>query len=219
MKFDVITIFPEAFASYLNASILGRAVKKKKISVVLHDLRKYTTDKHQKVDDRPFGGGPGMVMKVEPFDRALKTIVSKRNKKTRVILLAAGGKPFTQKLCREYTKKYTRIVLLCGRYEGIDARVNDLVDEQVSVGPYVLTGGELPAMTVIDAVSRLLPGVLGTDASSADESFSDDKSTEYPQYTRPEIYKGKRVPKVLLSGHHKNIAVWRKKNRKKYRPF
>jgi tRNA (guanine37-N1)-methyltransferase len=214
MRFDIITIFPHAFHSYLATSILGRAIRKKRIDVRVHDLRAYSTDrKHKKVDDRPYGGGPGMVMSVVPFHRALKKIVPKQTKATRVVLLAAKGRPFTQKVARDLATNAKRIVLFCGRYEGVDERVRTFADEEYSIGPYVLTGGELPALMIIDAVSRLLPGVLGKDASSKDESWSDGRTVEYPQYTRPEAYKKKRVPRILLSGDHQRIEAWRKQHR------
>lgn len=215
MRFDIITIFPDAFSSYLQTSILGRAIASKKIVVRIHNLRTFATDKHRTVDDRPYGGGPGMVMKVEPFARALKKLVPRRSTSTRVILLSARGKMLSQSIARSYVQKYRRIILLGGRYEGVDERVKEFVDEELSIGQYVLTGGELPAMIVVDAVARLLPGVLGKDASSEDESWSDDATVEYPQYTRPETYKGKRVPRALLSGNHKKIAEWRTKRRGK----
>lgn len=215
MHFDVITILPEALTSYLNASILGRAVKQRKIAVRIHDLRQWTKDTHRTVDDKPYGGGVGMVMMVEPFEKALKKLVPRRSKTTRTILLSARGRRFTQKDADAFAKQYHRLILLCGRYEGVDERVGSFVDEELSIGDFVLTGGELAAAVVIDAVSRQLPGVLGKDASSVDESFSDGTTLEYPQYTRPEVYKGKRVPKVLLSGDHAKIAAWRKKMRKK----
>lgn len=213
-RFDIITIFPDAFQSYFGVSILARAQKNKKIKIVSHDLRKFTKDKHRTVDDKPYGGGVGMVMMVEPFAKALKKIVPKRSTTTRTILLSARGRRFTQKDARHYTAKYKRLVFLCGRYEGVDDRVGSLVDEELSIGDFVLTGGELGAAVVIDAVSRLLPGVLGKDESSIDESFSDDTTVEYPQYTRPELFQKMRVPKELLSGNHKEIAAWRKKQRK-----
>ncbi len=210
-RFDIITIFPHSLDSYLETSILGRAQKRKKILVKTHDLRQFTTDKHRTVDDKPYGGGVGMVMMVEPFAKALKKIVPKRSSTTRTILLSARGRRFTQKDARTFAKKYKRLVLLCGRYEGVDERVGSLVDEELSIGDFVLTGGELGAMVVIDTVSRLLPGVLGKDESSHDESFSDGSTLEYPQYTRPEKYKDMSVPAVLLSGNHAKIAEWRRK--------
>lgn len=214
MQFDILTIFPHSLDSYLGTSIVGRAIQSRKITVTTHDLRDYTTDVHRTVDDKPFGGGVGMVMKPEPVEKALKNIVPKKSAATRTILLSARGRRFKQNDARLYAQKYKRLVFICGRYEGVDERVSTMVDEQLSIGDFVLTGGELAAAVVIDAVSRLLPGVLGKDASSEDESFSDD-TVEYPQYTRPEVYKNMRVPKVLLSGDHKKIAEWRKKMRKK----
>ncbi len=215
MRFDILTIFPDAFSSYLSTSIVGRAQRKKKIQIITHDLRQFTSDRHRTVDDKPYGGGVGMVMMVEPFAKALRKIVPKRSATTRTILLSARGRRFTQKDARTYAQEYRRLVFLCGRYEGVDERVSSLVDEELSIGEFVLTGGELGAMVIIDAVSRLLPGVLGKDASSADESFSDDLTVEYPQYTRPEAYKGMKVPSALLSGDHQKIAAWREKMRTK----
>lgn len=217
MRFDIITIFPRALDSYLGTSIVGRAIRKKKVAVYKHDLRSFTTDHHRTVDDKPYGGGVGMVMMVEPFAKALKKIVPRRSSTTRTILLSARGRRFTQKDARTYAQKYKRLVFLCGRYEGVDERAGSLVDEELSIGDFVLTGGELGAMVVIDAVTRLLPGVLGKDASSRDESFSEGSTLEYPQYTRPEAYKGMRVPKELLSGNHKKIAEWRRKMRRSSR--
>lgn len=214
-RFDVITIFPEAFQSYFDISILGRAQKRKKIQIMTHDLRAFTKDKHHTVDDKPYGGGVGMVMMIEPFAQALKKIVPKRSKTTRTILLSARGSRFTQNNARACAQKYKRLILLCGRYEGVDDRVGSLVDEELSIGDFVLTGGELGAMVVVDAVSRLLPGVLGKDESSVDESFSNGSTLEYPQYTRPEKYKEMKVPKILLSGDHKKITEWRKKMRRR----
>jgi tRNA (guanine37-N1)-methyltransferase len=207
MRFDLLTIFPGMFDAYLNESILKRAQKNKKVSFHFHDLREFTTDRHRTVDDRPYGGGVGMVMKVEPIYKALKSLPKK---KRRVLLMSAKGKMFTQADAKRLSK-YKHIAIICPRYEGVDERVLDYVDEEISIGNYVLTGGELPAMVVIDAVTRLLPGVLGKDESSVDESHSEPGVLEYPQYTRPEVYNKKRVPKELLSGNHKNIASWREK--------
>ncbi|MFH1171786.1 MAG: tRNA (guanosine(37)-N1)-methyltransferase TrmD, partial [bacterium] len=179
------------------------------------DLRDYSADrKHKKVDDRPYGGGPGMVMQVEPLYRTLKKLCPRKTKSTKAFLLAAGGEAFTQKQARLLAASAKRIVLLCGRYEGVDHRIQKYIDDELSIGRYVLTGGELPALVVIDAITRLLPGVLGKDESSIDESWSDGETTEYPQYTRPEIFRGERVPSILLSGDHQRIAVWRKQHRK-----
>ncbi len=216
MKFEIITIFPEMFESYFGDSILKRAIENGHIEVVIHDLRKWTEDVHKSVDDNPYGGGAGMVMKVEPIYKALKELGALKgvNPKSKTILFAAGGDQFVQSSARAYVD-LDRVVMVCGRYEGVDQRVADFcVDEVVSVGPYVLTGGELPAMIVADAVSRLLPGVLGNDQSAIEESYFDDMTKEYPHYTRPEVFEVSDnsswgVPDVLLSGDHKKIADWR----------
>jgi tRNA (guanine37-N1)-methyltransferase len=214
MRIDVLTIFPELVASYGRESILKRAQAKGLLDLRVHNLRDWTTDKHHKTDDRPYGGGPGMVMKVEPIDRALRDLAGRtlppRTKKKQIILLSPQGEFFTQKIARELAD-LDQVILVSGRYEGFDERVRGLVNRQLSIGPYVLTGGELPALVVVDAVTRLLPGVLGDDESSEDETFSHDLAqAEYPHYTRPEVFKGKRVPKELLSGDHRAIAAWRK---------
>lgn len=206
MRFDFLTIFTNVFSAYLNESILKRAQKNNKVSFHFHDLRDFTTDKHRTVDDRPYGGGVGMVMKVEPIYKALKALPN--SKKRRILLMSAKGKTFTQADAKRLSK-YINIVIICPRYEGVDERVLEYVDEEVSIGNYVLTGGELPAMVVADAVTRLLPGVLGKDESSVDESHSQPGVLEYPQYTRPEIFRKKHVPGELLSGHHQNIEQWR----------
>ncbi len=215
MKFDVITIFLHMFDSYLNESMLKRAQTKKLIAVNVHDLRKWSQDRHHKVDDSPYGGGPGMVMKVEPFARALrelkiKTQNAKRKSKVRIILTSAKGKQFTAKDAARLAK-YKRLVILCGRYEGVDERVAKyLADEEVSIGPYVLTGGELAAMVIVDAVSRHIPGVLGHQESL--EELRGGAGT--PQYTRPPIFQKWKVPKELLSGHHKKIKEWRREHQR-----
>lgn len=213
MRFDIITIFPQIFDSYFGESIVCRAQKKNKVKIKVHDLRKYTKDKHRTVDDRPYGGGPGMILKVEPIYKALKKI--KQLKKSRVILLTPKGKHFDQTKAQNLAR-YDQIILLCGHYEGFDERVNKLVDEKLSIGQYVLTGGEVPAMVVVDAVTRLLPGVLGHGHSADDETYSKDLDyIEYPQYTRPAKFIKWPAPKVLLSGNHKKINDWRKKQAKK----
>ena len=210
--FDIITIFPETIEPYAQASILGRAQKNKLIKITAHDLRNWSNDKHKTVDDTPYGGGAGMVMKVEPFDRAIKS-VKKRFKKTRVILTSASGKKFKQKDAQRLSQ-YDQLIFLCGRYEGVDARVEEnFVDEAFSIGEYVLTGGELPALIMTDAIARQIPGVLGSKESLETESYDDDW-LEYPQYTKPEVYKKLKVPEVLLSGNHKKINDWRKKQMK-----
>lgn len=225
MNFHIITIFPRIFDSYFNESILGRARKKEIIKINIHDLRDHTNDKHKTVDDTPYGGGAGMVMKVEPIYKALQAIKMKvKSERSKIILLSAKGKRWNQQTAKKYSK-LDNVVLICGRYEGVDERVKKFIDEEVSIGDYVLTGGEIGAMTIVDSITRLLPNALGNAISAADESHSAPGVLEYPHYTRPEIFeisspdkktkKQKlRVPKVLLSGDHKKIADWRKKNRK-----
>jgi len=218
---DVLTIFPEMISSYAGESILGRAQKAGLIKIMPHDLRKWSRDKHKHVDDKPFGGGPGMVLQVEPIYEALKALKvelrtqnSELRKKTRVILTSAKGKLFTQKDAKRLAN-YDRLVFICGRYEGVDERVaKKLADEELAIGQYVLTGGELAALVMADAVCRNIPGVLGKEASLEEESWSNGDNREYPQYTRPENFQGWKVPKVLLSGDHKKIAQWRAKNSK-----
>lgn len=219
LRADIISLFPEMFPGYVDASILGRAQREKRLEVYLHQLRDWTSDRHHTVDDKPYGGGPGMVMKVEPFHKTLMSLglrtktgkTTTRGQKVRVILTSAKGKLFTQKEAKRLSK-YDRLIFLCGRYEGVDERVADkLVDEELSIGPYVLTGGELPALVMLDAVTRLRPGVLGKEASLDQESWNDGISREYPQYTRPDVYAGWKVPTALLSGHHAEIEKWRQK--------
>ncbi|MFQ3574464.1 MAG: tRNA (guanosine(37)-N1)-methyltransferase TrmD [Thermodesulfovibrionales bacterium] len=208
LGFDVITIFPQIIHAYLQLSILKKAIENGLLDVKVYDLRDFATDKHRTVDDYPYGGGPGMVMKVEPFYRAYKSLISDGIKR-HVVLLTPQGKTFSHDMAQRYKEKDERIVLLCGRYEGIDERVRELiVDEEVSVGDYIVTGGELPALIVIDSVSRLKPDVLGDDESSVDESFSMGL-LEYPQYTRPPEFMDLKVPEVLLSGNHNLIRQWR----------
>ena len=215
-RFELITIFPASLDSYFGASILKRAQAKKLIKIQTHDLRKWTRDKHRKTDDKPYGGGAGMVMLAEPILRAVSAV--KKGKRSRVVLLAANGKQFKQADAKRLAK-YDQLVLICGRYEGVDARVEKFADEKLSVGKYVVTGGELPAAMIIDAVSRFIPGVVGKEESVANESFSDGATLEHPHYTRPEVlvWKGKkyRVPKVLLGGNHKDIRAWRGNRSKK----
>lgn len=215
MKFEILTIFPEIFNSYFGESIIKRAQISGAIEIRTHNLRDYTEDKHRNVDDTPYGGGAGMVMRVEPFYNALEKIKSEgKDLKTRTILFAAKGKRFTQKDAHRLAE-YDRIIMLCGRYEGIDERVSEnLVDEEISIGDFVLTGGEIPAMLVLDSITRLLPGVLGNDQSAVIESHSEEGYLEFPQYTKPEDFKGWKVPEVLLSGHHAEIEKWRKSQTK-----
>ena len=207
MRFDIITIFPDALKPILNESILKRAQQKKKISINVHDLRDYTKDKHQKVDDRPFGGGPGMVFTPQPIFDAVKKIKGRR--KAKVILTCPTGKPLTQGLAKELAKN-KNLIIICGHYEGVDERVRKmLVDESISIGDYILTGGELPALVIVECISRLIPGVLGKKDSLVDESF-EGGLLEYPHYTRPADFRGIKVPCVLLSGNHKEVKGWRK---------
>jgi tRNA (guanine37-N1)-methyltransferase len=218
MKLDFVSIFPGVFDGYFGESIMKRAAEKRLIKVKAHDLRKWASGKHHKVDDRPFGGGPGMVMMAEPFAKAVKALRMKhetRNMKhsVRTILMAASGKTFTHKDAVRLSK-YKHLVFLCPRYEGVDARVDKFVDEKISIGDYVLTGGELPAMVIADAVVRHIPGVLGKAESLAEESHTIEGVAEYPQYTRPEVWKKMKVPPVLLSGDHRKIEEWRKKKMK-----
>jgi len=211
MKFDIITIFPEIFDSYLQESLLKRAQEKRLIEIKAHNLRDWTNDSHKTVDDSPFGGGLGMVMKIEPIAQAIRAIKSKA--KTKTILFTPRGKKFTQKKAYELSK-LAQLIMICGRYEGIDERVGKhIADEQISIGDYDLMGGELPAMIVIETVSRLIPGVIGKD-EFLKEHMRDEGFIEYPQYTRPEVFKKWGVPKVLLSGDHKKIEEWRSKHGK-----
>jgi len=208
MRIDILTIFPEMFEPVLNESIVKRARLKKIVEFHIHDLRDYTSDKHRKVDDRPFGGGSGMVMRVEPIFNCLKTIKCKEGK-PRVILLTPQGKRLNQGKVKKLSK-FSHIALICGHYEGVDERVRcNLADEEVSIGDYVLTGGELPAMVLIDAVVRLMPGVLGNKNSLNFESF-EGNLLEYPHYTRPYSFRKMDVPDILISGDHNKIEAWRR---------
>ena len=207
MKFDILTLFPDMVRDGLNTSILKRAMEKELIEIQALDIRDYTLNKHKKVDDYPYGGGAGMLMQAQPvYDAYLALKVWE--KKHRVIYVTPQGVTFTQKMAQEFAGE-EELVFLCGHYEGIDERVlEEIVTDYVSIGDYVLTGGELPAMVMIDAISRLIPGVLNNDVSAEFESFQNDL-LEYPQYSRPEEWNGKRVPEVLLNGHHKKIEQWR----------
>lgn len=214
LKFDIITIFPKIFDSYLKESLIARAQKKRLLEINVHNLRKWAKDSHKTVDDRPFGGGLGMVMKVEPIYKAVKSL---KKKKTKVILFSPRGKKFTQKMAHKLSKE-NHLVLICGRYEGVDERVAKYIaDEEVSIGDYVLMGGELPAMVMIETMSRLIPGILGKPQLLKERVTKDKGFLEYVQYTRPEVFspqKGKKweVPKVLMSGDHKKIEEWREKH-------
>ena len=205
MNIDVLTLFPGMFAGPLDESIVGRARALGRLTLKIHNLRDYTHDRHRTVDDRPFGGGPGMLLKPEPVFEAVEGLAGER---TRTVLLTPTGRKLTQAIVREFASA-EHILLVCGSYEGFDERIRQgLADDEISIGDYVLTNGALPAMVLIDAVARLLPGVLGDESSSVDESFSQGL-LEYPQYTRPAEYRGMKVPEVLLSGNHAEIARWR----------
>lgn len=206
MRIDIITLFPEFFDVLRTHSIVGRAIGSGKVEVHAHNLRDYATDKYKSVDDHPYGGGVGMVLKVDVMHRALMDI--KANNPGKVILLTPQGKVWKQELALEHSK-LENLILICGHYEGFDERIRDYADLEVSIGDYVLTGGEIPAMVLIDSISRLIPGVLGDDSSSRDESHSEGL-LEYPQYTRPVEYEGKKVPEILLSGNHPQIEKWRR---------
>lgn len=209
MNYHILTLFPEMVLNGLHTSIIGRAAEKGLLSIEAIDIREYSTDKHRHVDDYPYGGGAGMVMQPMPICDAYEDLCGKIGKKPRVIYMTPQGKVFNQKIAQELAKEED-LVFLCGHYEGIDERALELIaTDYLSIGDYVLTGGELPAMVMIDSISRLIPGVLNNDTSAEFESFQDNL-LEYPQYTRPEEYKGLKVPEVLLSGHHKNIDAWRR---------
>ena len=215
MRFDIITIFPKILDSYFNESLFKRGQKNKLVKIKTHDLRQWTKDKHKTVDAKIYGGGAGLLFKPDVMMRAIKGIRKKKNR--RIILLAANGKTFTQKDTKRLTK-YDQLIFICPRYEGIDARVEKMVDEKISIGDYILTGGELGAAVIIDAVSRNIPGFVGKEESVKNESFAEVGYLEHPQYTRPEVikYDGKelRVPKVLLSGNHAEIEEWKEKRSK-----
>jgi tRNA (guanine37-N1)-methyltransferase len=219
MKYHIITIFPEMFTSYFSHSIIARAQKEKLIDIQVHDLRKWTTDKHRTVDDTPYGGGAGMVLKVEPLYKALKELAPRKKKSRKIILTSAKGKTFNQDVAKSYAKDLKEIIIICGRYEGVDERIKEFIDEEVSIGNYVLTGGEIPAMVIVDASTRLLPNVLGNEESIVSESHNKAGVLEYPQYSKPQDFKTSKktlsVPKVLLSGNHQEIKKWRQKHQKK----
>tara|TARA_Y100001934_G_scaffold141991_1_gene170933 strand:- start:610 stop:1305 length:696 start_codon:yes stop_codon:yes gene_type:complete len=204
MKVDVLTLFPGMFAGVMDESILRRAQEKRRLELTIRNLRDWTHDRHRTVDDEPYGGGPGMVLKPEPIFEAIEELAGET---TQVVMLSPQGQPFRQSKARELAG-HEHLLMLCGAYEGFDERVRSLVNHELSIGDYVLTNGALPAMVVIDAVTRLLPGVLGDDSSSAEESFSENL-LEYPQYTRPADFRGMKVPEVLLSGDHGAVEEWR----------
>jgi len=206
MKFDIVTLFPKMFESPFAESMIKKAVDKQLVEIKTHDLKQWAWNNYGAVDDRPYGGGVGMLIRVDVVDKAIKAI---KNEKSRIILTSARGKRFTQDEAKRLSS-YDNLIIICGHYEGFDERISSMVDEEISIGDYVLTGGEIPAMVIVDSVSRLLPGVLGKDVSSKDESHSNEGYIEYPQYTRPEEYEGKKVPEVLLSGNPKLIEKWQK---------
>ncbi len=205
MKIDVLTLFPEMFVGPLEVSMVARARAAGLLEVQIRNLRDWTHDRHKTVDDRPFGGGPGMVLKPEPIFEAVEALAGE---KTRVLMMVPTGRPFTQAIARELAAQ-EHLLFLCGSYEGFDERIRTLAQDELSIGDYVLTNGGLPTMVVIDAVARLIPGVLGDEASASDESFSHGE-LEYPHYTRPAEFRGMKVPEVLLSGHHAEIEKWRR---------
>lgn len=209
MKFEVLTIFPEVIECYLEQGVIGKALSKGLAQVDIYNLRDFTTDKHKKVDDYPYGGGAGMVMQIEPFYNAIKHIKKDGNSR-KVILLSPQGRIFTQKVAQNFLEDGRTLLLICGRYEGIDERIKSFIDEDISIGDYVLSGGELPALVIIDSILRLIPGALGDEMSVREDSFMKG-FLDYPHYTRPDEFQGMKVPEILLSGDHKKIAFWRKK--------
>ena len=204
MKIDILTLFPEMFDGFLNTSIIKRARENGSVNINVHNFRDYSLDKHGRVDDYPYGGGAGMVLMCEPIFRAIEAI---RTDDSIVIMLSPSGQVFSQKMAREFSSK-KHLIFLCGHYEGFDERIKTIVDMELSIGDYVLTGGEVPSMVITDAITRLIPGVI-SEGSLDSESF-DDNLLDYPNYTRPEEFRGMRVPDVLLSGHHKNIEQYRR---------
>jgi tRNA (guanine37-N1)-methyltransferase len=216
MRFDVLTLFPEIFDGYLTQSLLKLAIERGLVQIERHNIRDWSRDKHKSVDDRPFGGGPGMILKPEPVVEAVEAVQAMGDSPGRVVMLTPQGRRLDQKLVEELAG-HERLLLLCGRYEGFDQRVNDILEpEEVSIGDCILGGGEVPAMVVIDAVVRLVPGVLGDEDSGRFDSFSTgNRLLEFAQYTRPREYRGLEVPEVLLTGDHQQIAAWREQNSRK----
>lgn len=209
MIIDIITLFPDIFKGFLEGSIIKRAQAKGLVKINLHNLRDYTLDKHKKVDDRPYGGGPGMVLMVEPVCRMIESLEKNGRAKYHKVLLTPQGRTFRQQVAKELVDR-EGLVLLCGHYEGFDERIKQLFDwDEVSIGNYVLTGGEIPAMVITDAVTRIIPGVLGNDESVKYESFTEGDELDHPQYTRPRVFREQGVPEVLLSGNHAKIKEWR----------
>lgn len=221
MKIDIITLFPDMFNGPHSESLISRAIKNKIVKIKIHNLRDWAEGKHHQVDDSPYGGGAGMVIKVDIVDKAISTLKSKiQNPKSKIILMTPQGKKFNQKTAKRLSK-YDHLIIICGHYEGFDERIRNLVDEEISIGDYILTGGELPAMVIADTIVRLLPGVIGKNESLRNESF-ENNLLDYPSYTKPEIYKNQGAPKILLSGNHQKIKEWREreaaKRTKKRRP-
>ena len=207
MKIDILTLFPSMFDGFINESIIKRAIDKKLVSINIHNIRDYSPFKNKQVDDYPYGGGAGMVLMCEPIFNAIEAL---RNKDTKVIMMTPAGKTFKQNIAYELSKE-KHIIILCGHYEGFDERIKSIIDLEISIGDYVLTGGEIPSMAITDAITRLIPGVIN-DESLVSESFTDDL-LDYPQYTRPANFRGLEVPEVLLSGHHENIKKYREQQR------
>ena len=212
MRFDLLTIFPDFFAGPFDFGMIRRARQQQQIEINIHDLRSFTTDKHHIVDDRPFGGDDGMVLKPEPIFRAVKSLQTEETaKKAAVVLLSPQGRVFSQAEAARFANEFSQMIMICGRYEGVDERVaQHLVTDEISIGDYVLTGGEIPAMILVDAVTRLLPNVLGSETSAVNDSFSSGL-LDFPNYTRPADFEGMKVPEILLSGHHGKIAEWRRR--------
>jgi tRNA (guanine37-N1)-methyltransferase len=213
MKISILTLFPEMFRGPFAVSMIKRAQLKNLVDLSIVNIRDFATDKHKSVDDKPYGGGVGMIMRVDVVDRAITATLSQSQiprSATAIILTDPKGNQFTQAKAKTYSQTISHLLIVCGHYEGCDARLDRLVDEKISVGPYVLTGGEIPAMIVVDSVVRLIPGVLTQPAATTVESFSDPDILEYPQYTRPETYQGQTVPEILLSGNHAEIEKWQK---------
>jgi tRNA (guanine37-N1)-methyltransferase len=210
MKCEVLTLFPDIINTYLSESILKRAQDKKLLEVKTYNIRNFASDKHNTVDDYPYGGGPGMVLKPEPLYEAID-FLKKDNEQRRIVLLSPQGKPFNQMIAEEFAREKRRVTFICGRYEGIDERVRiALINDEISIGDYVMTGGELAALVIIDTTTRLIPGAIGDEKSIEDESFSWGL-LDYPHYTRPREYRGLKVPDILVSGNHKEILRWRRK--------
>lgn len=209
LRVDILTLFPEMFQGFLSTSMIRIAIEKRLLDVRLTNIRDYSANRHQKVDDTPYGGGPGMVMMVQPVADCLQAVREMDRRRGPAILMTPQGQTFNQRMAQNMAEEYERLILLCGHYEGIDERIRDFIDMEVSIGDYILTGGELPAMVLTDAVTRLIPGVLGDPESHADESFSRNY-LEYPQYTRPREFQGLKVPEILFSGHHGEIEKWRR---------